>query len=134
MTNPDAIVATHAKATGTGLYTLIGTRIYLPDLPTGYDNTQACVLVYRRGGNGESYTNKVIHPSYQIRCYGGSTKISDAEAVALAFYERFNGKHMTQNAAGRIIHVSVSFPQGAQREPDSGYPVAYLTMELTTTA
>lgn len=132
MVNPDTIIVDHCKRSGTSLYTLVGTRIYMPELPTGFNNSNASVVILRRGGFGLKYSNAIVMPSYQIRCYGGSTKISDAENVAWAFFERFNAKKMQDGSHGRLLSATCTVPQNAQIEPDSGYPVCYLTMETMT--
>lgn len=122
MTDSNACIVEYLRTSGTALYTLVGTRIYMAgELPNGFANTQAAIVFSARGGDEGRYVEHHA-PSFEVRCFGGSMNYGDAWAVYGALYDLFHAKHMLSTTAGTILRAeSEQFPQ-EMSDPDEGWP------------
>jgi len=97
-----AAVIQHLLATGTTLYSLVGTRVYPGRLAEGWNNTTAAVCVDRPGGAPDPLVG-VDNGVFSIRCYGGSPLQSAAESVADAVLSRLDRQYSQSTSQGRIV-------------------------------
>lgn len=133
MTDDLRVLTAFLTTTGTGLYTLVGTRVYYGDLPSGFDNTQAAVQFVRRGGNRDAYL-ATARGDYQFKCYGGSGAFKDAESVYRALGDRLHAQVNQSNAYGAIIDATEDGMGQALTDPDSGWPFILCHYTINTRA
>lgn len=98
-----SIIYEFATASGTGLYTLCGTRAWKWFLPprTVFNNGSPGLVIQPLSEEGH-VSGAALMPTVNILCYGGSASPTDAETVARAVYGRF---HLASGSvsSGRIL-------------------------------
>lgn len=121
MIDTNAVMVEHLKTSGTTLYTLVSTRIYTPRIPAGFTNSAAALEVFRRGG-----TSTKEHPShdcsFQIKCFGGTVNMSDAETVYRALYDRLQKTIGVNTTSGNIISAFEEQIGQPLYDPTAGWP------------
>ena len=121
MIDTNAVIAEYLKTSGTALYTLVSTRIYTPRIPAGFTNTATALEVFRRGG-----ASTPEHPShdcsFQIKCYGGTANMSNAEAVYRALYDRLHETIGVNTSSGNIITAFEEQIGQPLYDPEAGWP------------
>ncbi len=89
----------------------------------------------RRGGTSRGKTPQV-NPSYQFKCYGGTSSHGDAETVYRALWDRLAGKEMQMTASGMILQAEEEVMGQTLTDPDSGWPfvLAIFRIKMRPTA
>jgi poly(3-hydroxybutyrate) depolymerase len=111
----------HLAATGTGLYTLVGTRVYYGALPAEYDNTQAAIVYMRRGGQRDPHL-PIAQGDWQFRFYGGTSDFKNAEAVYRAAAARLHGVENAASTTGAIVDATETGMGQAILDPQTRWP------------
>lgn len=106
---------------GTGLYTLCGTRLYVPHVPTSFVNSQAALEFSRRSGSSQR-EHELLYPSIQFKCYGGSANFSDAEAVYRALCDVLRNLNNRSITGGVILQTQEEVMGQSLIDPDQGWP------------
>ena len=130
MIDTNAVLLEWLKTAGTGLYTLVATRVYCPRLPVGFVNSAPALEVFRRGGN-----SKIEHAehaaSFQIKCYGGSTNAGDAESVYQALYDRLHDTEGQDTTSGNIMAAYEEQMGQSLIDPETGWPFVLTFWRVT---
>ncbi len=129
MTNAGQIVWEYLTASGTGLYGLVGARVWSPGAPVGWVNSSAALLFEVAAESGEYCARDVVKGAVSISCFGGTDDGADADAVYEALYDRLHGKSGSV-ASGQL--VSAKMISGSKGDWDSGLecPMARALFDL----
>ena len=135
MIDTNAILCQHLKTAGSGLYALVGTRIYCPRVPAGFTNTAAALEVMRRTGTSKR-EHEMHEVSFQIKCFGGTNSHASAEAVYRALWDRIHGAEGVTVTDGFIIQAFEDVSGQSLFDPDSGWPyvLSFWTVTMRPTA
>lgn len=120
-------------AEGTGLSSLVGTRIYEGHAPRSgtnkFTNSEA-IIVYALVPGGASHVSGAIHRVIvEFKCYGGTADITQAKEVYRALWNRLQLYYETINE--RTIEGAREISTGRPlTEPDPEYPVYVGQFEL----
>jgi hypothetical protein len=100
------------ETAGEAVHDIVGTRVYVEQLPRSVaERSQAALVIQRFGGAGSPYTT-VDNPLIRIKCYGGSGALRASFTLARAVGDRLNGITTVATATGVIM--SAIEVQGAQ--------------------
>ena len=122
---------------GTGLHTRVGTHVATPVAPAGFNDTDmsaAAAIVFHPA-------SEQVHPTavdkndniYVFKCYGGSSKYSDARAVFRALVDRLHGVTGGETASGRIERSDLISGQMGPPEPGTTRPVHISQFQIMIT-
>jgi hypothetical protein len=129
MNDHNAIVATHLKKTGTGLYTLCGARIYPPPgMPRPLDNTAAVsFLQVEAAGDPLTYPTHE-RTGFEFVSWGKGPKAS--RAVARALHDVLDSiEAVDVTVSGSKYRITLARRLGANtEEPDLENPEMWLTV------
>lgn len=103
MTDPDTITYQFLTRSGTGLYTLVGSRVDYAVTPEGFQNTEARV-VFRPEDGIDPLWSPVMERNYLIECYGGSNNgWASAKAVWAALRDVWHDEANITLAGGVFL-------------------------------
>ena len=129
MKDTSKIVYEWLAASGTGLYTLCGTRVYTPMLPPAFHNTQAGIVY--------SVDSEFTHPTAEVhslictfKCYGGSASFTTARSVYFALHDRLHGA-AGATTTGAIMMAFQLSAQALPPDPDEGWPAHMARFAIT---
>ena len=109
------------KKTGTSLYTLNGTRVYVDKLPSDFVNTTTAILFYVRGGGSSMYVEE-HDVDFVVQVYGGTPSISHARAVYLAMADLLFSSENLVVSGGCMLNAQVTSFAQDQEDPDTHHP------------
>jgi len=128
MIDAPQIIWEYLTASGTGLYTLVGARIYSPVAPQEWDNTTAMIVFEVDEQIHSKACMSVVDVDFF--CYGGTENATDAAAVYRALFDRL------QNAGGVVSSGKIESARHTggdpyEREPtESRYPRGVSRFEI----
>jgi len=96
------ILREHLVATGTDLYGLVATRVYVERLPKGYDPDTKALVISIRGGDRD-FQSDMVTASVVIQSYGGSQNLISAFEVDRAVVDVLHGINMVTVSSGIIM-------------------------------
>jgi hypothetical protein len=131
MVDSNAIISAYLRASGSSLYALCGARVYVPALPPKWENTAASLEVFRRGGSSQR-EHELHENSYQIKCYGGTNSMADAETVYRALYDRLHNINSISTAHGAILWAHEEVIGQNVFDPATGIPYVLTFWNVTT--
>ena len=133
MVDGPEIVREFLIVSGTGLYTLVGTRISnVPEMPKSWNNTTAGIWFDASAGSAEPGA-PVFEDLYTFHCYPGNNSLRDSRTVARALYDRLQHAQVTIPTDGSIMTAFNIGGNGLTfREPDTGYPVTVIQYRIRT--
>ena len=119
-------------AVGTGLYALVGTRIFGPESEPSLVDGKQKAIVMSVAGEGSHFAANSITTLFRFNCYGGTNDAADAREVYMALYDRLHGIAGEDVASGRInIAEQVTATQGPA-DPKTGWPMHTALFQVTT--
>jgi hypothetical protein len=121
MIDGNAVIYNLLTATGTGLFTLVGSRIYCPHVPVGYANSVTAIEFFRRSGTSMR-EHETLYPSYQFKCYGGSPNHATAESVYRALCDVLRTAENRCVTGGVVLQTKEEVMGQAMTDPDTGWP------------
>lgn len=130
MNKAKPIITAHLLAVGTTLRGLVGDAVCWRKLPDGFRNQSKAVVLNRQGGAAGTELD-VDTGVYAIRCYGGSSKEGDCDAVAEAVIERLRHEYNVRNSKGVIMRATV-LDRSDSSDPDLDCPVSVILAEIET--
>ncbi len=122
------VVRAHLQKPGTPLFALVGRRVYKHDLPSAWNNETALIVIFQAGGAGTHKTAELDAIAVTVRCYGGSAKTSDAEAVERAVHDVLHGATDQPAGEGVITSSYAGAPINAT-DSDTEWPAIATTYE-----
>ena len=130
MIDTNSVLKAYLKTSGTGLYTLVGARIHMTRVPAGFANTATALEVMRNGGDDDAYV--AMHdPTYQIKCFGGTTSHANAQAVYRALCDRLHRASNVTVTGGVIMRADQEILGQDLHDPDTGWPFVLTTFRVT---
>lgn len=122
MAAPDTsqIIYEYVTATGTDLYTAIGTRAWDDHPEADVWANESAALVFGEVSKDDPANGQLEDVTVEFRCYGGTRAKSDAQNVARWLYERLHAQGgRTDNG---YIHRAYRVGQQDLTDPDTGWP------------
>ena len=126
---PNQIIRQTLIATGTELYTQIGTKAAVLRKQTGWATTDKCVVFAIRGGNTDP-DMPVMRVSVQFLCYGGDTLVESATTVYRALVDRLNGANRIGVAAGIMLSAVEEVAGQPLVDPDTKEVYVFCAYEM----
>ena len=134
----NAILREYLITSGTDLYTLCGTRVYMNRIPEQEFTNASPGLLARVTGGTVDYSVPVQRPTYQIRCYGGTTsgemRDSDAMQVARALADVLKSAEMKTVTSGTILYAEQVTANQPLVDPDTGWPFVLVQYQVACMA
>lgn len=130
MTNTAQILYEYLTATGTGLYTLCATRVYLNQLPKGFDNTQAGI-VFSEQAERPTMSGSKHGMAYEFRCYGGGRSQIKPLTVFRALWDRLHGARSQATVTGTIDSAVLETASPYPDDPVTGWPAHFARFLVT---
>lgn len=132
-----AELAGYLRTTGTDLYTLVGTRVYVGMLANSgllaFDNSSAGILLRKVSGSSDPYL-PIQSADVNIFCYGGTTNnrklMLSARAVELALHDALHGISNVSTTNGRILEAMKTVDNGELVDPDTEWPFILVTYSI----
>lgn len=120
MTDANDVVATYLKSALAAAP--VSGHVSFGKLPDGFNNSQSIIEFSARGGDEGVYV-ETHEPSYQFKCYGGTSSWAECFTVYGALYDVLHNKNMLHvNGKGVILRSeSEGYPQ-ALEDPDENWP------------
>lgn len=129
MIDTPTVLREYLITSGTGLYTLCGTRIWTPEIANDFTNSQPCI-VFHQATERTNVEAPIATTLFVFKCYGGSTSYATARSVAYALYDRLhNGGGKT--TSGKIVKAHLVTGMQVYADPDTKWPTATATYEVT---
>jgi len=123
------IVMNWALATGTTLYSLVGTRVAKRRMPSSFKNTAKALCIHDETTSTE-FEPEIVWGTYVFKCYGGTDDADDAAEVFRAVHARFHNKAGDITSGGIVRSTFVTGT--LTYEPDTGWPVYIAKFEIGT--
>lgn len=119
---PAQVIWEWLTASGTGLYTLCGTRAWHAQAAenAAWVNTNAA-LIFTLFGDGGPFNGQYRGTGLSVRCYGGSGNSDDAEAVYEAVRARMVAAKKRTVASGTIERAEHVGDGVLLKDPDTEY-------------
>lgn len=121
MTSAMTAIFDFLAVAGTGLATLVGTRITYKRAPSGFLNTETRIVLDITPGGSEHASGATHRVPLQAKCYGGTINASDAETVFRALRDRLQRGTGTVNGR-RIMYAFSAGPGQPLDEEKTGWP------------
>ncbi len=118
--------------TGTGLYTLVGTRVWCPLAKAEWKNETAAIVYHPAIESNHGAATEVITGSYVFKCYGGTKQYTNARAVYRALNDRLHGVALETKTEGSIIWAEQVVSAQLPPEPGTAYPAHMATYKIIT--
>jgi hypothetical protein len=114
--------------TNAALVVLVGARVYAGiDMPAeGYKPSVGGAITFRARGGAVDYSDALLDPSMQFKCYGETPAL--ARAVYAALYDALH-----QARGGLVRHAWCDVIGQDLLEPETGWPfvLAYFTVRIS---
>lgn len=121
MVDVNKVLFEFLTASGSTLYTLMGTRCYAGSFPTGYTNTQAAIRFERIGGAPDQFVaDKEV--MFRIRCYGGTGSHKECNALYRALEDKLHGADDARTTTGAILGPMIVSEGQELTDPDTKWP------------
>ncbi|KKN03649.1 hypothetical protein LCGC14_1105530 [marine sediment metagenome] len=129
MIDTTKLIKEYLTASGSGLFTLVGTQVWCPMLPKDFKNTVAAIAFHPE--HEEMHAKSAVQrTSFVFMCYGGSSNPANARAVYRALNDRLDLQHGTVTEGAIILATQTAMSHFI--EPETEYPVSTATYDITT--
>ncbi len=119
----NAVLYAYLTQMNTALYLLCGTRIYIPRIPQGFDNSSPSIELFSSGtGWGCDKVHTDVVADYTAKCYGGTSDHGVARQVYSALVDRLHRAEMQRTAHGVIACAYQQIDGQDLFDPDAGWP------------
>jgi hypothetical protein len=130
------VLTAYLKTTGTALYTLCGTRIWVATESETFKNEQAAIVLGVVGGRSDQYLpDREIQ--IQAKCYGGTKQHGPCNAVYAALFDLLHGSLGPSEAGpkttahGVLVGAYETIPGQSLEDPDTRWPFVLAQFSVT---
>jgi hypothetical protein len=120
---PNDIVHELLIAGGTVLSTLVGDRVYNPQVPPDFANDAPTIALHRAGGTSE-HAHPQYETTYWVKCFGGTNSHEEANQVYEALQSCLQRQSTTglPTASGVVMSCREEITGQDLFDPGSGWP------------
>ena len=131
MTDSVLVVGEFLQASGTGLYTLCGTRITSP-IASGWNPGSDKGIVYHVAAETSHAAAPQQATQFVFKCYGASSSYTDAREVYRALHDALHAKKNKEVSSGWLVEALLAVAGQNRAEPDTGWPYVLATFGIRT--